>query len=145
MSRGRGDIDLTDTMHVGVFFVTADDLQPLRDAAGPDLVARHVDLSGCEDKPCLLQRIAVALDFPDHIGRNWDALSDSLRDLAWLQAGGGYVLLFERAHHLRDADESAFETLLDILDQAALDWADRGIPFRAFLALPDDEFETFGD
>lgn len=144
MSRTSGGIDLTDTMHVGVFFVTADDLEPLRDAAGPGLIARHVDLSGCEDKLCLLQRIAVALDFPDHIGRNWDALSDSLRDLAWLQ-GGGYVLLFEHAHHLRDADEGSFETLLDILDQAALNWADRGVPFWAFLALPDEEFETFGD
>ena len=38
----------------------------------------------------------MALDFPMSSGRNWDALSDSLRDLEWLP-GKGYVLLFEGA------------------------------------------------
>ena len=73
-------------------------------------------------------------------GRNWDAASDRLRDLSWLPAPG-YALLFEAASGLRDADESSFDTLLDVLEEAAADWAQRDIPFWAFLALPEDEFE----
>jgi preprotein translocase subunit SecG len=42
---------------------------------------------------------------------------------------------------LRDADEASFDTLLDLLDEAARDWAGRDVPFWAFLALPEDDFE----
>ena len=49
--------------------------------------------------------------------------------------------MFEAASGLRDADESSFDTLLDVLEEAAADWAQRDIPFWAFLALPEDEFE----
>ena len=85
-------------------------------------------------------RLAVALDFPPGSGRNWDAASDRLRDLSWLPASG-YALLFDDAHGLRDADETSFDTLLEILDEAVADWASRGVPFWAVLALPEDEFD----
>ncbi|MBA3930881.1 MAG: barnase inhibitor [Xanthomonas sp.] len=140
MSESGFDPGLADPARAGVFFVTEDDLGPLS-AVGHDagLLARRIDLSGCDSKSALLLRIATVLDFPQTSGRNWDALSDSLRDLSWLEASG-YVLLFEQAHELRDRTEADFDTLLDILDEASQSWAADEVPFWAFIALPDEDF-----
>lgn len=134
------DLGLGDASRAGVFFVTADDIATL-DMAARDagLLARRIDLRDCGNKATLMLRLATALDFPAGSGRNWDAISDRLRDLSWLPAPG-YALLFDAAAELRDADETGFDTLLEILDETASDWAQRDIPFWAFLALPEDEF-----
>ena len=138
------DLGLEDPSRAGVFFVTGDDIATLematRDAG---LLARRIDLRDCASKATLMLRLATALDFPSGSGRNWDAASDRLRDLSWLPAPG-YVVLFDAAHDLRDTDETSFDTLLEILDETVSDWAGRGIPFWAFLALPEDEFEQTG-
>ena len=140
MSESGFDPGLADPERAGVFFVTEDDLDPLS-AVGRDagLMVRRIDLSGCDSKSALLLRIATVLDFPQTSGRNWDALSDSLRDLSWLEAPG-YVLLFEQAHELRDRTEADFDTLLDILDEASQAWATDETPFWAFIALPEEDF-----
>ena len=135
------DLGLDDASRAGVFFVTADDIATLdmatRDAG---LLTRRIDLRDCGNKATLMLRLATALDFPAGSGRNWDAVSDRLSDLSWLPAPG-YALLFDAADELRDADETGFDTLLEILDEAVGDWAQREVPFWAFLALPEEEFE----
>ena len=124
-----------------MFFVTPDDIAILADVVrDAGLLARHVDLRGCTDKPTLLAHMATAFEIPDDRGRNWDALADALRDLSWLPAPG-YALLVDAASDLRDADETGFDTLLALLDEASADWATQQIPFWAFLALPEEEFE----
>lgn len=139
------DLGLDDPTRAGVFFVTSDDLGVLSVAARDSgLLPRHIDLLGCANKATLLLRISVALDFPMSSGRNWDALSDSLRDLQWLP-GKGYVLLFEGAGELHRVDEADFDTLVSILDEATLEWGRRGVPFWAFLALREKDFEEFED
>lgn len=141
MSDSGFDLGLDDPSRAGVYFVTNDDLQTMAMAArDAGLLARHIDLRGCNSKATLLLRISSALDTPTGSGRNWDALSDQLRDLSWL-AAQGYAFLFDDASNLRDADEASFDTLLDILQEAATDWAKRQIPFWAFLALAVEEFE----
>ncbi len=142
MSDSGFDLGLDDPRRAGVFFVTSDDIATL-DMAARDagLLARRIDLQGCTNKATLMLRLASALDAPAGSGRNWDALSDLLRDLSWLPAPGGYALLFDDARALRDGDETSFDTLLEVLDEAAQFWADADIPFWSFLALPEDEFE----
>ncbi len=141
MSESGFDLGLDDPSRAGVYFVTNDDLRTIGMAArDAGLLTRNIDLRGCKTKAALLLRISIALDTPTGSGRNWDALSDQLRDLSWL-AAHGYAFLFDDASHLRDADETSFDTLLDILQEAAADWAQRQIPFWAFLALPEGEFE----
>ncbi|MFS8136741.1 MAG: barstar family protein [Thermomonas sp.] len=141
MSESGFDLGLDDPSRAGVYFVTTDDLRTMGMAArDAGLVARSIDLRGCTTKATLLLRMSSALDTPNGSGRNWDALSDQLRDLSWLPAQG-YALLFDDASTLRDADEASFDTLLDLLQEAATDWAQRRIPFWAFLALPEAEFE----
>lgn len=136
MTESGFELGLDQPDRCGVFFVTDDDLDALgvasRDAG---LAVRRIDLDGCADKATLLLRIGSALDFPAGSGRNWDALSDRLRDLSWIEAGG-YALLLENAGDLRQADEAGFDTLLDVLEEAAAAWRDRAVPFWAFLAMP---------
>ena len=145
MSEITFTLDLGDPMRAGVFFVTSEDIAILVDIVhDAGLLARHVDLRGCRDKATLLARMAAALDIPDDRGRNWDALGDALRDLSWLPAPG-YVLLVGDARDLRDADEAGFDTLLALLDEASAEWATCEIPFWAFLALPEAEFEDAVD
>lgn len=135
------NLGLGDPRQAGVFFATGDDL-PALDVAARDagLQVRRIDLHACNGKQTLLLRLASALDAPTGSGRNWDALSDQLRDLSWLPAPG-YALLFDDANQLRDADEASFETLLDVLDEAAREWSSRDVPFWAFLALQGPEFD----
>lgn len=141
MSDSGFDLGLDDPAQSGVYFVTSPDLDTLHVAArDAGLLVRRMDLGGCTDKAILMMRIASALDFPSGSGRNWDALTDRLRDLSWL-AAEGYMLLVDAAGDLREADESDFDTLLEILEEVAADWAGRGMPFWVFLALPEDAFD----
>jgi RNAse (barnase) inhibitor barstar len=141
MSESGFDPGLDDPSRAGVYFVTSNDLGTMAMAArDAGLLARSIDLRGCKTKATLLLRMSSGLEIPAGSGRNWDALSDQLRDLAWLPASG-YALLFDDASDLRDADEASFDTLLDILHEAATDWAQRAMPFWAFLAFPESEFE----
>ncbi|MFT4255987.1 MAG: barstar family protein [Pseudoxanthomonas sp.] len=136
------DLGLADPTRAGVFFSSTRDLGTLAAAArDAGLLARRIDLLGCADKRTLLLRIALALDFPASSGHNWDALSDNLRDLDWLPAGNGYALLFDAAGEMRDANEADFDTLLSILEEASADWAAHGVPFWAFLALREQDFD----
>lgn len=141
MSDSGFDLGLDDANRAGVFFVATGDLDTL-DAAARDagLLARRIDLLDCTNKAMLLLRFAVALDFPAGSGRNWDALSDSLRDLSWLPAPG-YALLLDSASGLHRADGDDFDTLLSILDEARASWADNGVPFWVFVALDEEDFD----
>ena len=139
------DIGLDDPQQSGIFFVTEGDIATLGMAArDAGLDVARIDLRGCADKPTLLLRIASALEVPAGQGRNWDALADQLRDLSWRPASPGHVLLFDDAHDLRNADEASFDTLLEILEDAAADWSGQELPFWAFLALPEHEFDAPG-
>jgi len=145
MTESGFELGLDDPTRSGVFFVSAGDLDVLSAAAhDAGLLPRHIDLMGCNNKPTLLLRVAVALDFPMSSGRNWDALSDSLRDLQWLPAAG-YVLLFEGAGELHQFNEADFDTLISILDEANAHWTARDIPFWSFLALRDKDFAQLED
>lgn len=139
MNPADGAIDLSDATASSVHPIHPDDLPALVDAtAQSGLRLARVELADCDGKAELLRRIAAALEFPSGFGHNWDALSDSLRDLDWLPATG-HVLLFEHAEHLRDRAEDDYDVLLDILDDAAAAWALRDTPFFAFLALAGDD------
>jgi RNAse (barnase) inhibitor barstar len=136
------DIDLGDTGQNGVYFVGSGDLATLAEAATTEgLLATRIDLGGCKGKDDLLARLATALSFPADFGGNWDALADSLRDLSWLHARG-HVLLFDRIEELRAAAEDDLDTLLDILDETAEDDGTHAVPFYAFLALPESDFDA---
>ena len=114
---------------------------------GRDTVARiagdlgfafvRADLDGCADKPEFLRRVAAALHFPAWFGHNWDALSDCLTDLSWMEANG-YVVVLEHLDRFRLAAETDFVTALDVFEEAARSWAEDGIPMWIFVGLTQD-------
>ncbi|WNL47726.1 barstar family protein [Dyella sp. BiH032] len=134
------DIDLTDPSAGGVFFVIEEDLAPLAaQGQGQGLFVARTSLRGCTGKEELLRRLRTSLRLPEDFGGNWDALSDCVRDLQWLP-GEGYLLLFDHADDLRDANEEDFDVLLDILDEAAEEWQEDERLFFAFFAMPESAF-----
>ena len=136
MSDSGFDMGLGDVAQAGVYAVAHGDLGGLAAAArDAGLKVLRVDLEGCTDKRTLLLRIATQLDFPPGMGRNWDGLSDALRDLSWLPAPG-YALLFDGTAQLHAALPHETDVLLGILQEASQWWAEADVPFWAFLAGP---------
>jgi hypothetical protein len=143
MTESGFDPGLFDPALAGVHAVAQGDLTMLGLAArDAGLRTTTIELDHCTGKPVLLLRMATALDFPPGRGRNWDALSDSLRDLGWLEAPGGHALLFADAGDLRDAAPADYGTLLSILHEAVESWAGTDTPLWAFIGLPDDELDA---
>lgn len=134
------DLDPADPAQSGVYAVATYDLDSLaalaRDAG---LRVLRVELGDCGDKRRLLIRLAAQLDFPPSFGRNWDALSDALRDLDWLPSPGGYALLLDAADQLREQSASDFAHLLEVLDEAASAWRGWARPFIVFVGLNGPE------
>ena len=77
-----------------------------------------IDLARVTTKAGLLTEFARRLSFPDYFGHNWDALDESLRDLAYLP-GAGYVLLISHGDRLAAADPAAWRTALTVFAHAA--------------------------
>ncbi len=98
-------------------------------------VCLRTDLSGCSDKQGLLECLARDLGFPEWFGRNWDALSDCLSDLDWQPAAEGYVLILEHAGELGASEAATLSMALEILRDAAEDWARRGRPMLVYVDL----------
>ena len=126
----------------GIYFLPESDLDELREAAAVNRFAYlPVDLRDCGDKAALLGRLAEALPLPAHIGRNWDALADALGELR----GGdvpGVVLVLEHSGALRREATADFKRAMEVVQGACREWAGRGVPFWAFVALPDAEFDA---
>ena len=114
---------LTDPARSGVFRVSHDrDIRDALSTGGVDLVPvtlGHV-------KEAMLEAVAKSLGFPDWFGGNWDALEDSLTDLAW-RKDSARVLVISGA-----AAGDDLGILIDILSSAAEFWRERG---RAFFAV----------
>lgn len=137
---------LADPAQSGAYFVAEGDTAAMAEAGEAlDYHIYHVDLAGCPDKVELMERMAAAMRLPTWFGGTWDALADVLGDLSW-QPAVGYLLLIEHAADLRDASPEDFDTLLEILNEAAFRWAEDDRPFWAILpmpagALPEDDDE----
>ncbi|MGA7297892.1 MAG: barstar family protein [Rhodanobacteraceae bacterium] len=138
-------LNLNDSSQNGVYFVGHADLEEIADMAVAEaLSVSRVDLNDCLGKQELLVRIADTLRFPASFGGNWDALADFLKDLAWLPARG-HVLMFEHADAFANTLTDEFNTLLDILDDAADQAAEQQRIWFAFFALPDSAFDSGKD
>jgi RNAse (barnase) inhibitor barstar len=90
----------------------------------------------------LFDVLVTALPLPDYFGRNWDALSDVLTDLFWLDVE--VLVLDHQRVPLEDAMERA--TYLGLLRDAASSWAGE-VPPRLLVLFPEsarDQLERLG-
>jgi hypothetical protein len=90
----------------------------------------HFDGWGAESKAEVLDGLGSALAFPDHYGRNFDALADCLHDVV---AGDsdGTVLLWDGWGPFARADRRAFSVALSVLGTRVN--AERGGSFAVLL------------
>ncbi|HEY0505583.1 MAG TPA: barstar family protein [Lysobacter sp.] len=136
---------LGDPEHSGAYFIDVRDTGAMaQTGAALDYAVLRVDLAECTDKACLMRRIASAGGFPDWFGGNWDALADALRDLSWRSAPG-YLWLIENAGPWRATNAEDFDTLLDVFNEAAFEWARENVAFWALLPFPGDQLTTLED
>jgi RNAse (barnase) inhibitor barstar len=92
----------------------AEDVQHTVEHAGWQFA--YVDGWTAQTKPEFLEAIGSTLDFPEHFGRNWDALVDCLREVA-PSPDLGVVLLWDGWATLADGDVAAFTTALSVLEE----------------------------
>lgn len=137
---------LLDPAQSGAYFFAENDTAALLAAANAiEFQVADISLQGATDKAELMERLAAGLQIPSWFGGNWDGLADVLRDLSWLPAASGYLICLRHASGLRVAEPNEFDTLLDVLNEAAFLWADDGKPFWAILPLPSDELPDTDD
>ena len=116
----------------GVRAIPRDVLPVLVDAAErAGLRVARLSLAGVTDKATLLDLFAAAMAFPHGMGGNWDALADALGDLSWLDAGG-HVLVLDGTADLEMAAPAVLDSALEILTEAAAEWAMLGVAFQVF-------------
>jgi RNAse (barnase) inhibitor barstar len=109
------------------------DFDTVKTAAGAaKLLFRSVDAAHADSKSALLAALDKGLKLPEHFGDNWDALADCLEDGDWL-GSHGMVIAIRHAAHYQKAHASDWETLSDILNEAAEYWRERHKPFWVFV------------
>jgi hypothetical protein len=93
-----------------------------------------VDLAEAPDKAAIMDAFVVGLGLPAWFGRNWDALTDALRDLGWLPAGRrGRVLLIRGAGRTDTGTDADRTMLADVLRTAADSWVGTATPLVVLL------------
>lgn len=130
---------LADSSQAAAYFIDIRNRAALVEAANTlDFAVATANLEAVDDKAGLLAELARAMEFPAGFGGNWDALADSLGDLSWRPAPG-YLLLLDHCGGLRESAPEDFDTLLEILDEAAHAHAGAGTPFWAVLPVASPE------
>src|SRR5437764_5574116 len=86
-----------------------------------------VDLSRAEDRATLFAALSKGLRLPEHFGKNFDALADSLEDREWLGKSGCAIRL-GHATHYRKTHPHEWSTLEEPFTEAANFWRERHVP-----------------
>jgi len=91
-------------------------------AHGYDVV--EFDAAAWGSPVSMLDDVAAALDFPDHFGRNLDALNDCMADVAsgeygWRAEATGLVMVLKAFDTFTAVDRRAAQIMLDIFAQRA--------------------------
>ncbi len=116
---------------------TAEVSQLCAEAQSAGIACRRVDLAGCSEKYEFLRRVALAFEFPEWFGQNWDAFFDCLADSSW-QPAEACLLILENADEFQRESPEAFAVARSILDDAATVWHKRGVEMRVLIdAHPD--------
>ena len=84
--------------------------------------ARLLRAERMRDETGLHQECASRLQFPTYYGRVWDALSDCLEDLDWLEERGLVVGISDASQLLGAAPDADLEMLGHILARARENW-----------------------
>jgi hypothetical protein len=92
------------------------------DAVPEGTAARLLRAERMRDKKGLHKECASGLQFPQYYGRVWDALSDCLEDLDWLDERGLVVGISNASQLLGAASDADLEMFGHILIRAKENW-----------------------
>jgi RNAse (barnase) inhibitor barstar len=96
----------------------------------------YANVANAQTKQDVLDLIGQQFMLSVHVGKNFDALYDSMTDP--LHKSGpqpGFIVVLEHIPATGKFDKEAREQLLDIFRDAADYWGDRKIPFRCFYSF----------
>ncbi|HEV8691732.1 MAG TPA: barstar family protein [Ideonella sp.] len=111
-----------------------DDLMRSAQEAGQHFL--YANLSEAQSKQEVLDGIATSFLFPQHFGKNLDALFDCMTDTVHKSGSQpGFVVVLEQIPDNTRFDRESREQLLDVFRDAADFWAERKIPFRCFYSF----------
>jgi len=119
---------LPNSKRAGVYRSAIDAEEVVAAAKTTGLQVYKIDLARLRGKLGLFDALAKSLNFPNHFGKNWDALNDCLTDLAWLD-GNGWVLILTGGKSFAAKYQGDFAMALDIFTGAATCWREDGKPF----------------
>ncbi len=112
-------------------------VQDLQDAA--QSLGHHflyANLANAQSKQEVLDMIGQQFTLPSHVGKNFDALYDSMTDPVHKSGPQpGFIAVLEHIPAHAKFDKEAREQLLDIFRDAADYWSDRKVPFRCFYSF----------
>ena len=112
-------------------------VQDLQDAA--QRLGQHflyANLANAQSKQDVLDMIGQQFTLPAHVGKNFDALYDSMTDPVHKSGPQpGFVVVLEHIPANVKFDKEVREQLLDIFRDASDYWGDRKSPFRCFYSF----------
>jgi Barstar (barnase inhibitor) len=121
-----------------------DELQKAAEGIGHHFL--YTNLSQAQNKQEVLDIIASDFLFPDHFGKNLDALYDCMTDLVHKSGPQpGFVVVVELLPDGARMDRESRELLLDAFRDAADFWSERKIPFRVFYSIAVSGKESAGN
>jgi hypothetical protein len=121
-----------------------EDLQQAAHDAGQHFL--YTNLSEAQSKQDVLDIIARDFLFPDHFGKNMDALYDCMTDLVHKSGPQpGFVVVLELIPDGAKFDRETRELLLDSFRDAADFWSERKIAFRVFYSIAVSGKESAGN
>jgi RNAse (barnase) inhibitor barstar len=110
------------------------DLQEAAQALGHHFL--YANLADAQTKQDVLDLIGQQFKLPAHVGKNFDALYDSMTDPVHKSGPQpGFIAVLEHIPANTKFDKEAREQLLDIFRDTADYWGDRKIPFRCFYSF----------
>jgi RNAse (barnase) inhibitor barstar len=123
---------LSDGKLSGVYRPTQGPNEIARTAKAVKLSVVKLDLRKVRGKKEFLARLAKALHCAPYFGMNWDALTDCMRDLSWLNDNGWVVMLLN-GQEFAVKNQDDFMTAIDVLQTAAEYWRIHRKPFWILL------------
>lgn len=92
----------------------------------------HLDGKRIHNKTTFLNEVSERLKLPAYFGFNWDAFSDCITDLSWMNTAGA-VIIYNDSEHFRIAAPEDWLTANNILLEAIDYWKVNGKGFYLFL------------
>ena len=105
-----------------------------------------LDGNRCRTETRLHQEISEVLRFPEHYGKNFDAMYDCLTDLEWLGVDAVYLLIIHPALICSDEENHTEGLFQDVMRQVLEDYRHHPIHFhliseKSFLNLIEPHFD----